>query len=50
MFYDIPANGSAPVDYTIWADAGLTFVDVKKHKSDFEKRILPLQWAIDQVS
>ena len=49
-FYDIPANGSAPVDYTIWADGGLTFVDVEKHRSDFEKRILPLQWAIDQVS
>ncbi|KIK02224.1 hypothetical protein K443DRAFT_6276 [Laccaria amethystina LaAM-08-1] len=38
-FYDIPANGSAPVNYTIWADAGLAFV--------FEERILR---AIDQSS
>ncbi|EDR15973.1 uncharacterized protein LACBIDRAFT_187302 [Laccaria bicolor S238N-H82] len=52
-FYDIPANvngsTSAPVNYTIWADGGLMFVDVVKHRSDFEKRILPLQWAIDQA-
>lgn len=50
-FYDIPANGSAtnPINYTIRADAGLAHIDVVKHSSDFEKRILPLQWAIDQA-
>ena len=50
-FYNIPANGSAtnPINYTIRADAGLAHIDVVKHSSDFEKRILPLQWAIDQV-
>jgi len=50
-FYDIPANGSAekPVNYTIRADSGLTHIDVVKHSSDFELRILPLQWAVDQV-
>jgi ATP-binding cassette subfamily A (ABC1) protein 3 len=50
-FSDIPANSSAgkPVIYTIRADSGLVFIDVKNHKSDFEKRVLPLQWAIDEV-
>ncbi|KAK0481451.1 hypothetical protein IW261DRAFT_1075379 [Armillaria novae-zelandiae] len=50
-FYNIPANGSAtnPINYTIRADAGLAHIDVVKHSSDFEKRILPLQWAIDQA-
>lgn len=50
-FYNIPDNGSAanPINYTIHADAGLAHIDVVKHSSDFEKRILPLQWAIDQA-
>ncbi|EIN14277.1 hypothetical protein PUNSTDRAFT_96008 [Punctularia strigosozonata HHB-11173 SS5] len=37
------------VAYTIMADAGLFRIDVKKHTSDFEKRILPLQLAVDQA-
>jgi ATP-binding cassette, subfamily A (ABC1), member 3 len=51
VFNDIPANGSAakPVNYTIRADSGLGHIDVIKHTSDFELRILPLQWAVDQV-
>ncbi|KAF8910204.1 hypothetical protein CPB84DRAFT_1812882 [Gymnopilus junonius] len=50
-FYDIPANASAsrPINYTILADAGLAHIDVVHHKSDFEKRILPLQWSLDQA-
>jgi ATP-binding cassette subfamily A (ABC1) protein 3 len=48
-FADIPANGSRPINYTISADSGLAFINVISHTSDFEKRILPLQWAIDQV-
>jgi ATP-binding cassette subfamily A (ABC1) protein 3 len=59
-FYDIPgpsatnatSGGSGvgrSVNYTISADSGLQFIDVVNHKSDFEKRVLPLQWAIDQV-
>jgi hypothetical protein len=48
-FTDIPANGSKPINYTISADSGLAFINVISHTSDFEKRILPLQWAIDQV-
>ena len=52
IFYDIPANGSAsrPVDYTIQADAGLSYINVQKHTSQYEQRILPLQWAIDKVT
>jgi hypothetical protein len=51
-FADIPsinAGGSRPVDYTIFSDAGLSFIDVRTHTSDFETRILPLQWAVDQA-
>jgi hypothetical protein len=49
-FFDIPSQGSSPVNYTIYSDAGLAYIDVENHTSDFEKRILPLQWAIDKVS
>ena len=38
------------VNYTIMADGGLAHIDVIKHSSDYERRILPLQWAIDSVS
>ncbi|KAF4612016.1 hypothetical protein D9613_004324 [Agrocybe pediades] len=50
-FYDIPRNGNAsrPINYTISADSGLSFIDAVKHNSDFEKRVLPLQWAIDKA-
>jgi len=43
------ATDTTPVDYTISADEGLIYIDVYDHTSDFETRILPLQWAIDQV-
>ncbi|KIM45099.1 hypothetical protein M413DRAFT_65825 [Hebeloma cylindrosporum] len=48
-FIDIPTNRSKPINYTISADSGLAFIDAIGHTSDFEKRILPLQWAIDQA-
>ncbi|KAJ7606783.1 hypothetical protein FB45DRAFT_847352 [Roridomyces roridus] len=48
IFYDIPADGS-PVNYTILADSGLFHIDVVRHNSDFETRVLPLQWAVDQA-
>ncbi|KAJ7729088.1 hypothetical protein DFH07DRAFT_218233 [Mycena maculata] len=48
VFYDIPANPS-PVNYTILADSGLFHIDVVRHTSDFETRVLPLQWAVDQA-
>lgn len=41
--------GAPPVNYTIFADAGLSSIDVEHHTSDFERRIFPLQWAVDQV-
>jgi ATP-binding cassette subfamily A (ABC1) protein 3 len=44
------ATDTTPVNYTISADAGLVYVNVISHTSDFETRILPLQWALDQVS
>lgn len=43
-------NASIPLNYTIHVDGGLSHIDVVRHTSDFEKRILPLQWAIDSVS
>lgn len=50
-FNNIPGNGNAsnPVNYTIRADGGLFHIDVVRHTSDFEKKILPLQWAIDEA-
>ncbi|KAJ6601121.1 hypothetical protein DFH09DRAFT_1020416 [Mycena vulgaris] len=49
VFYDIPANATNPVNYTILADSGLFHIDVVRHNSDFESRVLPLQWAVDQA-
>lgn len=43
------SNSSQPINYTIHADGGLFHIDVVHHASDFEERILPLQWAVDQV-
>lgn len=43
------ANDTTPYDYTIRADGGLFHIDVVKHTSDYERRILPLQWALDSV-
>ena len=40
---------SGPMEYIIHAEAGLSRIDVVDHTSDFENRILPLQWAIDSV-
>ncbi|KAJ7083357.1 hypothetical protein B0H15DRAFT_911901 [Mycena belliarum] len=49
IFNNIPANPTTPINYTILADAGLLHIDVVRHKGDFETRVLPLQWAIDQA-
>ena len=47
----IPAAGSdSTLNYTIRVDDHLGFVNVKDHTSDYELRVLPLQWAIDSVS
>ncbi|RPD82722.1 P-loop containing nucleoside triphosphate hydrolase protein [Lentinus tigrinus ALCF2SS1-7] len=42
-------NGSVPLNYTLRADGGLFHIDVTKHTSDYEKRVLPLQWALDSA-
>jgi ATP-binding cassette subfamily A (ABC1) protein 3 len=42
-------SGRAVVRYTIRSDIGLFYINVEDHTSDFEKRVLPLQWAVDQV-
>ncbi|OSD01185.1 P-loop containing nucleoside triphosphate hydrolase protein [Trametes coccinea BRFM310] len=50
LFDAAPAAGSnATFNYTIRADSHLAFVDVKSHASDYEVRILPLQWAIESA-
>lgn len=52
VFNTIPASvdDPTPLNYTIRADGGLFHIDVIRHTSDYEKRILPLQWAVDSVS
>ncbi|EJD03513.1 P-loop containing nucleoside triphosphate hydrolase protein [Fomitiporia mediterranea MF3/22] len=42
-------NASATLNYTIFVDGGLFHIDVEKHTSDYEERVLPLQWAIDSA-
>ena len=50
-FDHVPTAGSdGTLNYTIRGDQHLTFVDVIHHTSDFEVRILPLQWAVESVS
>ncbi len=51
-FDSFPTSASddvRPINYTIHADGGLFHIDVVRHKSDYEERLLPLQWAIDSV-
>ncbi|KAH8835982.1 P-loop containing nucleoside triphosphate hydrolase protein [Flagelloscypha sp. PMI_526] len=47
-FYDA-VPGTRSVNYTILADGGLAYVNVEDHTSDYEKRIMPLQWALDKA-
>jgi ATP-binding cassette, subfamily A (ABC1), member 3 len=44
----LPPNSM--LNYTIHLDAGLGFIDVVHHAGDYERRVLPLQWAVDSVS
>ncbi|THH01206.1 hypothetical protein EW026_g1452 [Hermanssonia centrifuga] len=51
-FDSFPTSASddvRPINYTIHADGGLFHIDVVRHKSDYEERLLPLQWAIDSA-
>lgn len=51
VFTSFPSgdNGSQTIEYTLRGDGGFFHIDVVHHKSDFEKRIMPLQWAVDSV-
>ncbi|KAJ7347934.1 hypothetical protein DFH08DRAFT_1001291, partial [Mycena albidolilacea] len=50
VFNDIPRNNaSAPIQYTIMGDSGLKRIDVVHHNGDYERRVMPLQWAVDQA-
>lgn len=50
MFHDVRSGSSINgFNYTIRADAGLAYINVEKHTSDSELRILPLQWALDEA-
>lgn len=52
VFDSIPASSNDTdntVRYTIRADGGLFYINVVKHTSDVEQRILPIQWAVDRV-
>ena len=48
-YLPVSPTDTTPIDYTISADAGLIYVNVYSHTSDFETRILPFQLAIDEV-
>ena len=47
-FNSVPGAGGA-VDYTLLVDNGLAEIDVEDQKSDYQQRVLPMQWAIDKV-
>ena len=62
VFETLPGNSSNEVsspssdltslpafNYTIRADSGLYYINVAKHTSSYEERVLPLQWAIDSA-
>ncbi|OSD01210.1 P-loop containing nucleoside triphosphate hydrolase protein [Trametes coccinea BRFM310] len=49
-FNSLPGpDGTLPLNYTLRADGGLFHIDVTRHTSDYERRVLPLQWAIDSA-
>ena len=50
-FESFPSSSTdiKPINYTIHADGGMFYINVVKHTSDYEKRLLPLQWAVDSV-
>ncbi|TFY63698.1 hypothetical protein EVJ58_g3098 [Rhodofomes roseus] len=60
VFNNLPSNSSTSpssanasalqaYNYTIRADSGLYYINVAKHTSSYEERVLPLQWAIDSA-
>ncbi|KAJ7862845.1 hypothetical protein B0H13DRAFT_1097709 [Mycena leptocephala] len=50
VFNDLPRNNaSTPINYTLIADYGFNRIDVSHHTGDFQTRVMPLQWAVDQA-
>ncbi|KAH8094651.1 P-loop containing nucleoside triphosphate hydrolase protein [Cristinia sonorae] len=52
VFNSLPtanATDVRPINYTLLADGGLFHIDAVKHTSDYELRLLPLQWAVNQA-
>jgi len=54
VFNSLPGSGSSaealqPINYTLKADSGLYYINVAKHTSNYEERVLPLQWAVDSA-
>ena len=43
------SNGSLGLEYTIRSDEGIYQVDVFRHTSALETKVIPFQWAIDHV-
>lgn len=44
-----PESSKQPFNYTLRADSGLYYINVVKHTSSFEERVMPLQWAIESA-
>ena len=50
IFDQIPVSGSdGTFNYTIRVNSGIGHIDVKSHNSDYERIVLPLQWAVESV-
>jgi ATP-binding cassette subfamily A (ABC1) protein 3 len=50
IFDEMPDSESdSDFVYLLRADTGLTYINVVRHTSGFEERVLPLQIAVDQV-
>lgn len=39
-----------PINYTILGNGGFGYINAIEHTSDYELYVLPLQWAVDQVT
>lgn len=53
IFDSIPQNSTDTTTqfvYTIRADAGRSKVNVENNKSDYERVVLPVQWAVDRAA
>ncbi|KAH9920558.1 P-loop containing nucleoside triphosphate hydrolase protein [Epithele typhae] len=49
-FDQLPARGNnKTINYTIRVDESTSFVDIKGHNSDYEVRVLPVQWAVESA-